>query len=692
MTKKKQTLSVKQALDIAANHHNANRLAEAENIYRKVLEKTPNQEIALHHLGLILHQKGESKRGITLIEKALSIKPDYEYALNNIGKIYLDLGNWDIAAINFKKAINYKPDFDIAHNNYANAMLFKGRINEAITAYQKTLSVNPKYAEAAFNLGSAYKALGNIQKAISSYERAIAINPKYAEAYNNLGNIFSDIYEYDAAQNNLNEAIRLKSDFAYAHNNLGNVYKDLNRFSEAMECFNKSININKNFAEAYNNLGNVLKDLGKYNEAIEYYNKAIKIRAGYTEARSNILFVLNFLSVESQKIVTEAKNYGELVKSLTKGTREWKKPLKSPSELKIGFVSGDLNNHPVGHFIENLIVTIAKNENSKLKLIAYYNQLYKDNVTERIKKSFYKWHSVYNLSDQELAALIRKDEINILIDLSGHSAKNRLPVFAWKPAPIQASWLGYFATTGVNEIDYFIADKWTAPKSEEQHFTEKIWRLPETYWCFTQPAENTSIDALPALKNKFITFGCFNDLSKINSSIISLWSRIMHEVPNSKLFLKNKQASDLKIRKNTLSSFSKHGICTDRIIMEGYTPRAEYLESYNRVDIALDPFPYPGGTTTIEGLWMGVPIITKKGNRFLSHAGETIANNAGLQNWIAKSDDDYVEKAIINSSDFDRLNKLRLNLRSQVISSPLFYSKRFSQVFEEAVWGMWSKW
>lgn len=692
MAKKKQTISVKQALDIAANHHNANRLAEAENIYRKVLEKSPNQAVALHHLGLILHQKGESKRGITFIEKALSIKPDYEYAFNNIGKIYLDLGNWDIAAINLKKAIKYKPDFDMAHNNYANAMLSMGRINEAITGYQKTLSLNPRYAEAAFNLGSAYKRLGNIQKAISSYERAIAINPKYAEAYNNLGNIFSDIYEYDAALDNLNEAIKLKSDFAYAHNNLGNVYKDLNRFSEAIECFNKSININKDFAEAYNNLGNVLKDLGKYNEAIEHYNKAIKIRAGYTEARSNILFVLNFLTVESQKIVAEAKNYGELVTSLTRETREWEKPVKSPSELKIGFVSGDLNNHPVGHFIENLIVTIAKNEHSKLKLIAYYNQLYTDNVTERLKKSFCKWHSVYSLSDQELAALVRKDGINILIDLSGHSAKNRLPVFAWKPAPIQASWLGYFATTGVSEIDYFIADKWTAPKSEEQHFTEEIWRLPETYWCFTQPAENTSIVALPALKNKFITFGCFNDLSKINSSIISLWSRIMHEVPNSKLFLKNKQSSDLKIRENTLSRFSKHGICADRIIMEGYTPRAEYLESYNRVDISLDPFPYPGGTTTIEGLWMGVPIITKKGNSFLSHAGETIANNAGLQNWIAKSDDDYVEKAIINSSDFDQLNKLRLNLRSQVISSPLFDSKRFSKVFEEAVWGMWNKW
>ncbi len=534
--------------------------------------------------------------------------------------------------------------------------------------------------------------MGNIQKAISSYEKAIAINPKYADAYNNLGSIFSDLFEYDAAQNTLNEAIKLKPEFAYAHNNLGLVYQDLNRFTEAIECFNKSINIDKNFAEAYNNLGNVLKDLGKYNEAIEYYNKAIEIKANYTEAKSNILFILNFLSVEYQKIVTEAKQYGKLVTSLTKNSKEWSKPLDQPSELKIGFLSGDFNNHPVGHFIENFIATIAKNKNSRIKLISYYNQMYTDNVTERIKNSFYKWHSVYTLSDEKLAELIRKDGINILIDLSGHSAKNRLPVFAWKPAPIQASWLGYFATTGVSEIDYFIADKWTVPKSEEEHFTEKIWRLPETYWCFSQPVENTYIDCLPALRNKFITFGCFNNLSKINSSVISLWSRILNELPNSKLLLKNKQLSDLKMRESTLSSFSKYGIYNDRIIMEGFTPRAEYLESYNRVDIALDPFPYPGGTTTIEGLWMGVPIITKKGNRFLSHAGETIANNAGLQNWIAKSDDDYVEKAITNSSDFDQLNKLRLNLRSQVISSPLFDAERFSRAFEEALWGMWNKW
>ena len=691
MAKKKQTLSVKQALDIAAKHHNANRLAEAENIYRKVLEKTPNQTVALHHLGLLLHQKGESKRGITFIEKALSIKPYYEYALNNLGKIYLDLGNWDMAAKNLKKAIKHKPDYDLAHNNHANAMLSMGKISEAITGYQRTLSLNPKYAEAAFNLGSAYKILGNIQKAISSYEKAIAINPKYAEAYNNLASIFSDLYEHDAAQDKLNEAIKLKPEFAYAHNNLGNVYTDLNRFTEAIECFNKSININKNFAEAYNNLGNVYKDLGKYNDAIECYNKAIKIRASYTEAKSNILFVLNFLSVDSQKILTEAKQYGKLVTSLTKVSKEWHKPAETPSELKIGFVSGDFNNHPVGHFIENFIGTIANNKHSKLKLVSYYNQLYTDNVTERLKKSFYAWHSVYGLSDEELAELIRKDGINVLIDLSGHSAKNRLPVFAWKPAPIQASWLGYFATTGVSEIDYFIADKWTAPKSEEHHFTEKIWRLPETYWCFTQPTENTSIDALPALKNTFITFGCFNNLSKINNSVISLWSRVMNEIPNSKLFLKNKQLSDPRICENTLFRFSKHGINSDRIIMEGYTARADYLACYNRIDIALDPFPYPGGTTTIEGLWMGVPIITKEGNRFLSHAGETIAINAGLQKWIAKSDDDYIEKAITHSSDFNQLNKLRLNLRSQIISSPLFDAERFSKHFEEALWAMWNK-
>jgi protein O-GlcNAc transferase len=280
----------------------------------------------------------------------------------------------------------------------------------------------------------------------------------------------------------------------------------------------------------------------------------------------------------------------------------------------------------------------------------------------------------------------------VLLDLSGHTAKNRLPMFAWKPAPVQVSWLGYFASTGVAEMDYVIGDAHIAPARDECHFSESICRLPDSYLCFTPPNVAVEPGPLPALGNTQVTFGCFNKLTKMNNAVVALWARVLLAVPHSRLFLKTTQLKDAAICEVTRQEFAAHGIATDRLILEGSSPRAELLAAYQRVDIALDPFPYPGGTTSVEALWMGVPVLTKRGDRFLSHMGESILHNAGLADWIADDDDDYVAKAVAHTADLSRLAALRAGLRQQVLASPLFEAKQFARNFEAAMWGMWQNW
>jgi protein O-GlcNAc transferase len=291
-----------------------------------------------------------------------------------------------------------------------------------------------------------------------------------------------------------------------------------------------------------------------------------------------------------------------------------------------------------------------------------------------------------------VAQRIREDHIDILIDLAGHTGHNRLPLFAWKPAPVQVNWLGYFATTGVAAIDYLIADPWTLPETEEQNFTETIWRLPETRLCFTPPNVSIDVAPLPALERGYVTFGNFNNLAKMNDEVVFLWARILNAIPNSRLTLKTQHFNDPSVQENVFTRFEVHGVKRVQLILEGYAPRSDYLAAYNRVDIALDPFPYTGGTTTVEALWMGVPVLTLAGKQFLARQGVGLLMNAGLSDWVASDTEEYLEQAVAQANNLQHLASLRAGLRQQLLSSPVCDAQRFAQHFETALRSMWERW
>jgi predicted O-linked N-acetylglucosamine transferase (SPINDLY family) len=326
-----------------------------------------------------------------------------------------------------------------------------------------------------------------------------------------------------------------------------------------------------------------------------------------------------------------------------------------------------------------------------IELVAYSNLIEKDedSLTNELKNFFFQWHRTKNMSDLELINLIRHDKINLLIDLSGHSAKSRLPIFINRPAPLQVTWAGYLDTTGLKEIDYIIADPFVVDKTQESLFVEKVWRLPEIWNSFSQPNYNIEVSTLPAIKNKFITFGSFNNLNKINNSVIKLWSRLLKKIPKSKLFLKYKSLNIDFYKNSIINKFYDCGVQKEQLILEDSSPREDLLKTYNRIDISLDPFPYSGGTTNFESIWMGVPILVLKGKKFISKCGESINHNLEMSDWIAENNEDFIFKAIRICSDFKKLSDLRSNLRFKAINSPLFDTKKFAKNFHEALWKMW---
>lgn len=671
----------------------ARQLDEAVASYRLALLIQPELAAAHYNLGNVLRAQGEHEAAAQSYRCALALRPDLAVAHNNLGNALRDLGRFEEAAAALERAIELQPDYAAAHNNLGSALFECKRIDAAAACFRQAIRLQPDLAVAHKNLGDAHKDQGQFADAVTCYRQALALGLNTVDALNNLGITFREMGQYAEAIACYRRVLALDADQAAAWCNLGLACHETGKLVEAEQHLRHAIALQADFAIAHNNLGSLLKDLGRYAEAVDSFKRARAIAPTYFEAHDNELFSLNLIDTQAPAaMLDEARAYGLTVARRAQPYAVWSSSPDPSRPLSIGWVSGDLCIHPVGYFIESVLAALAANYPAQFQHVAYASHYRDDAVTARLRRSCAAWHPVMGWSDAQLAAQIHADGIDILIDLAGHTAHNRLPAFAWKPAPVQVSWLGYFATTGVREIDWLIADPHTLPQSEEAHFTEKIWRLPETRLCFTPPDAAIPVGPLPALTNGIITFGCFNNLAKMNDGVVALWSRILTAVPASRLLLKTKQLADAAVREHTLARFAAQGIGTVRLTLEGPTSRADYLAAYQRIDLALDPFPYPGGTTTVEALWMGVPVLTLAGERFLSRQGVGLLMNVQLPEWVASDPDDYLARAIAHAQDLPRLAALRNQLRPQLLASPLCDAPRFARHFALTLRGMWQAW
>lgn len=512
------------------------------------------------------------------------------------------------------------------------------------------------------------------------------------EACNDIGLARLAHQEWEAAAQAFLKAIQIDPGRLEGYCNYGITLERRGEIVSASEQYRQALALFPAAYPALDLLANASRLMGQQDECLHLRRRLVDTYPQDALALSNFLYELSYSTSAAPGDYPKALHrYGKLLADAARPFDCWPWTASSAGRrLRVGFVSGDLNSHPVGYFLENMLRHYV---GDRLALVAYPTTDEFDALTERIRPCFAEWHPLTGLDDAAAARKIHADQIDILVDLAGHTRNNRLPVFAWKPAPVQVSWLGYFASTGVGAIDYLLADRNSVSQPLEEEFTESLWLLPETRLCFTPPDIDAAISPLPALRTGHVTFGCFQSLAKINDRVLAAWGRILQRMPDARLRLQSMFLSFPAMDTAFRQRMAKAGIDVARVDLYGSTPRHRYLLAHAEVDIILDTFPYPGGTTTCEALWMGVPTVTLSGTTLLSRQGAALLASAGLDDWVASQTDNYEEIAVSRARDLEGLAELRQRLRSQAANSPLYDGARFARDLEDALLGIWSeKW
>lgn len=641
----------------AVGLHRQGQLDEAEQAYRQVLAYDPRHAGAMQLRGVVQMQRGNHEEAAKLIKRSLDFEPRNPQALSNLGNVLLELKRYDEAIATLRLAVEVQPNSADALGNLGRALRRRRYYSEAVEVYRKAVAAAPDRPGLHSALGVALTESGDHAGAVEAHKRALELAPDRAEFKNNLAHAHRLAGRAEEAERELREALVLKPDEGELHLALGRI-------------------VNQN---------------GRFDEAIELYRQARDNGAESTKFEIALMFFQNHvLENDPAQSRVDAIAYAKRRSGNVVPFKDYLNDRNPDRPLRIGWVSADFKTHPVGRF---LVAAFREIDQSKLIMHAYSQiNLPNDPIYQQIRSVVPNWRPIDHLTDEEVAHLVRKDRIDVLIDLSGHTGGNRLGVFAYKPAPVAVTWLGYFATTGYEAIDYVLCNRWLLPESEEDQWVEKPWRLDDTHWCYTAPTVEVPVAPTPALEGGMFTFGSYNNFDKLNEPTIALWSRVLHAVPNSRLLLRSSMQNPA-VAKRMTDGFNAQGIDGDRLVIDtAPKPYEEHMKSYGLLDIALDPFPYNGGTTTTEALYMGVPVLTLHGDRFVAHLAETNLQSAGLVDWIAKDQDEFVAKAKAFAADLPALDELRQGMRARVLNSPLFDAPAFARELEKAFQGMYRKW
>jgi predicted O-linked N-acetylglucosamine transferase (SPINDLY family) len=565
----------------------------------------------------------------------------------------------------------------------------QGKYDDAVAHYRHALQLQPGSAGAYNNLGNIFVRQGKLVEAVQCFHQAVRYNPSFAQAHSNLGNALRELGNLDEAVASLRTALSLSPRFADAHNNLALALRDQGHLESAVASCRQAVAVSPGFVEAWQNLGEVLKDQGRLDEALSASRAALKIKPDAAHIHSNIVLMLNYHPGSDARAIQEEcarwnQTHALPLKKLIQPHANTPDPER---RLRIGYVSPDFRDHVDSFF---LIPLLSNHDHKQYEIVCYANVPRPDVMTGRLKGYADLWRSTVGLSDQQMADLVRSDQIDILIDLELHVANNRLLMFARKPAPVQVAWLGYPGTTGLSTIDYRLTDPYLDPPGLfDAFYAEESIRLPDTFWCYDPLSNEPAVNALPALQTGIVTFGCLNNFCKVNEGCLSLWAKVLRKVPRSRFLLRapRGQARDIVI-----ATFQKEGIAESRIEFIDRTSRQEYLSLYHRIDLGLDPLPYNGHTTSLDAFWMGVPTLTLLGQRLVGRAGYSQLCNLGLSELAAQTPEEYVELAARWAGDLDRLAELRASLRERMSQSPLMDGQRFARHMEQAYRHMWRAW
>ena len=700
----------------------ADQLVGAAAALGRAVELQPGMEQAHADLVRVLARDGRNDEARAVAEAALERFPGSANLHVARGNLHMAASETEEALASFGRALTVLPGDINVRLNRALALHAAKRFDEALSEYDRVLETDPKSGKAYAGRGRALREQGRFHDAIAAYRRALELDPSEAEWLNMLGVALQHAGEIDAAIESYRKALELRPHLPGGYANLGLALAEFGDITGAIAQYNKGLEIEP-IAETHGNLAIALQKVGVLDGAIYHYREALKLQPGNLDTRcnlasalcdagdaalsiaelreileldrdnyyahSNLLFNLSVYGTASiDDYLEEARRFDakvtpEPVPVIARQAR------RTGTPLRIGFVSGDLRNHPVGYFLEGILSNL---EPGRFELFAYPTLVQKDALTERIRPLFAGWRSLKGLSTDQGVAAIRSDGVDLLFDLGGHTGENRLPIFAARAARVQVSWLGFFASTGVTAMDYILADDVCVTPGMESQFTEKVWRLPQTRLCMTplDPGTAPAVAASPAIGRGHVTFGCFQRLAKINNEVLAAWGRIFEALPTARLYLQGPQTGRAIYANEILARLAAVGIEASRVTVRPHVPREQYLQAHGEVDMILDTFPFNGGTTTCEALWMGVPTVTLAGNTMISRQGMSMMSAVGLSGWVAESPARYVELAIAHANNLAALAALRPMLREMARRSPLFDVKLFANRFSEAIEGIWA--
>ncbi|KPP96507.1 MAG: FkbM family methyltransferase [Bacteroidetes bacterium HLUCCA01] len=587
-----------------------------------------------------------------------------------------------------RQVVQMKPDFVKALLNLGLILQAQARLEEALQIYARANQLDPGNAVIAFKIGVIYKNLGNFAKAVELFDIAMKMDPTYeGPVIEKAGSLIKQ-RDFEKSDELLADFLRRKPNSVEARSLLADSKKEQSLYDEAIVLYKEVLDDNPRNPGVRVNYGLCLQEMGRYDESEKEYLRALDTPPPMMESMSNYLMVMHYNPERTREYIFEAhKKWDAFFAPAERPERPVPADRSPDKRLRVGFVSGGFRSHPVGWMITRGLEELSPED---YEIYCYTTNNINDKITQRIATRADKWRSVVGFNDEVVARLIREDEIDILVELSGHAGDNRLRAVAMEPAPVIVKWVGgLFNSTGLRSIDYLISDWNETPGGVEEFYTEKLVRMPDDYICFMPPSYAPEVSPLPALEQGFVTFGCFNNPSKINPELLSRWGVLLARVPGSKLFLKSGQYDSVEFQERILGALADAGIGRDRVIFEGRSPHEDLLGAYSKVDIALDPWPYSGGLSTCEALWQGVPVVTYPGPTFAGRHSVTHLRNAGLPEMVADSWDEYVDKAAGLAGDLDALAGLRARLRDQVSFSPLCDGERFGAALGDAFRQMW---
>ena len=668
-------------------------LQDAIAAYEKALTLQPNDADAHFNLGCLLAKLERYDEAIHSYRRAIALQPKMADAYNNLGFALHRQGNFLEAAESYRKAIAITPQYAEAHSNLGNVLRDQGDFDEAIASYNTALSLKPDYGEAHYNLGNVFLETGQLPEAVVNFQKALQSNPKLAVAHDNLGAALRKLGRFDEALASHRNAIVIDPAFAGAYCNLGTALQELGHFGEAVESYNKALSIRPDYADAYYNLGAAYQESDRLDEAIASYEKALELKPGLVAAYSNLLYlhatVRNISPTQELELARKWEHFAldERARDEARNRKFVRSP-RAGRRLKVGIVSAEIGDHAVAEFLEPLLQTLDRH---RCHITLFPTILRPGDRAVRIQSLADAVHPIARFSDTQASAFIRSCDIDVLMDTTGHTRNCRLGIFAHRAAPVQLTYLGYWSTTGLTEMDWYLADDHISAEFEH-HFSEGIWRLPRLAVCYRGDAALPEHNWKPD-PNGAIWLGSFNRYIKIGEATLDLWAKVMNALPESKLLLEDRRADDSDAHSRISASLAHKGITADRIEFEPAMPGHErHMLLYNRLDIALDTIPFSSGTTACDALWMAVPLVTIEGD----WAGGTIASSflraIGRPEWVTTNEEEYVATVSALARNIPLRTELRCTQRARVANSPLLDATGLARIVEDALEQMFNRW